>query len=187
MRERLDGGLLGIAGPVTRSRDPGSIRQQPFDVDIMDSEVIPSPGAVGGEMEALGDNGRVLVSDPLQRNLEAARKSFYIVHNSFLNRQYLLLFNFIDYLSDDQPARICQRIRGNASSTTPGSPMSASSSTVMLQNISNRSPTRRAAASSSCPSPLSLDKDTTETPAILNLDKSDSLDGTLFFWYLQVA
>ena len=51
----------------------------------------------------------------------------------------------------------------------------------MLQNISNRSPTRRAAASSSCPSPLSLDKDTTETPAILNLDKSDSLDGTLFF------
>ena len=59
--------------------------------------------------------------------------------------------------------------------------MSASSSTVMLQNISNRSPTRRAAASSSCPSPLSLDKDTTETPAILNLDKSDSLDGTLFF------
>jgi hypothetical protein len=158
MRERLDGGLLGIAGPVTRSRDPGSGRQQPFDVDIMDSEVIPSPGAVGGEMEALGDNGRVLVSDPLQRNLEAAH-----------------------YLSDDQPARICPRIRGYASSSTPGSPMSASSSTVMLQNISNRSPTRRAAASSSCPSPLSLDKDTTETPAILNLDKSDSLDGTLFF------
>lgn len=79
MRERLDGGLLGIAGPVTRSRDPGSIRQQPFDVDIMDSEVIPSPGAVGGEMEVLGDNGRVLVSDPLQRNLEAARKSFIVI------------------------------------------------------------------------------------------------------------
>lgn len=79
MRERLDGGLLGIAGPVTRSRDPGSIRQQPFDVDIMDSEVIPSPGAVGGEMEALGDNGRVLVSDPLQRNLEAARKSYIVI------------------------------------------------------------------------------------------------------------
>ena len=183
MRERLDGGLLGIAGPVTRSRDPGSIRQQPFDVDIMDSEVIPSPGAVGGEMEALGDNGRVLVSDPLQRNLEAARKSYIVILYSIQLRleSSILLFNFVDYLGDDQPARICQRIRGNASSTTAGSPMSASSSTVMLQNISNRSPTRRAAASSSCPSPLSLDKDTTETPAILNLDKSDSLDGTLFF------
>ena len=108
--------------------------------------------------------------------------AFKIPDDVTATNTYLLLSNFIDYLSDDQPARICQRIRGNASSTTPGSPMSASSSsTVMLQNISNRSPTRRAAASSSCPSPLSLDKDTAETPAILNLDKSDSLDGTLFF------
>merc|ERR1712079_278589 len=102
-------------------------------------DVVPSPGAVAGEMESLGDNARVLVSEPLQRNLEASH-----------------------YLSDDQPARICHRIRGGtASSTTPGSPMSAaSSSTVMLQqHISTRSPTRRAAASSSCPSPLSLEKE----------------------------
>ena len=54
----------------------------------------------------------------------------------------------------------------------------ASSSTVMLQqHISTRSPTRRAAASSSCPSPLSLEKETTEASAILPLDKNDSVDG----------
>ena len=83
----------------------------------------------------------------------------------------------IDYLSDDQSARICHRIRGNASSTTPGSPMSTTSSTVMLQNISNRSPTRRAAVSSSCPSPLCLEKDTAEATAILSLNKNEYVDG----------
>ena len=72
MRERIEGGVLDLDGPVTRSRDQG-IRPQPFAVDVMDSDVVPSPGAVAGEMESLGDNGRVLVSEPLQRNLEATR------------------------------------------------------------------------------------------------------------------
>ena len=75
MRGRLDdGGLLGLDGPLTRSRDQNSISQQPFDVDVMNSDIIPSPEAVAGEIEALSDNARVLVSEPLQRNLEAARK-----------------------------------------------------------------------------------------------------------------
>ena len=76
MRERLEGGsVLGLDGPVTRSRDQG-IRHQPFIIDDPDLDVVPSPGAVAEEMESLGaaDNARVLVSEPLQRNLEASRK-----------------------------------------------------------------------------------------------------------------
>ena len=74
MRERLEGGVLGLDGPVTRSRDQG-VRHQPFIIDDPDLDVVPSPGAVAGEMESLaGDNARVLVSEPLQRNLEASRK-----------------------------------------------------------------------------------------------------------------
>ena len=81
MRERIEGGVLSLDGPRTRSRDQG-IRHQPF--DAMDSDIVPSTGAVSGEMEPLGDNGRVLVSEPLQRNLEATRKYFcettYLLH-----------------------------------------------------------------------------------------------------------
>ena len=180
MRERVEGGVLGLDGPITRSREQG-IRHQPFAVDVMDSDIVPSPGAVAGEMEPLGDNGRVLVSEPLQRNLEATRMYFLDAVSSLPVQIFMIsLFSSIDYLSDDQPARICQRIRGNASSTTPGSPMSTASSTIMLQNISNRSPTRRAAASSSCPSPLSLEKDTTEATALLTLNKNESLDGKFY-------
>ena len=75
MRERIEGGVLSLDGPITRSRDQG-IRHQPFAVDVMDSDVVPTAGAVPGEMEPLGDNGRVLVSEPLQRNLEATRKNY---------------------------------------------------------------------------------------------------------------
>lgn len=58
---RPEEGAVISRGPVTRSRDQ---RHQAFVMDAAAAE------------QALGDSqvARVLVSDPLQRNLEAARK-----------------------------------------------------------------------------------------------------------------
>ena len=83
MRERL----TGAAGPITRSREQGQLRGDgggAFTVEVMDTDhpgsptsgpldtIEPSLGASGG-----GNSNRVLVSEPLQRNLEAARKSCF--------------------------------------------------------------------------------------------------------------
>lgn len=70
MRERLEAatsgpGALSLSGPVTRSREQG-LRHQAF--GVMESE--PAPLEPSSETQA----ARVLVSDPMQRNIEAARE-----------------------------------------------------------------------------------------------------------------
>lgn len=77
MRERLaSGGDLGLSGPVTRSREQGLRGTQAFAVEVMETEHPGSPSSLGIE-PSLGEShsNRVLVSEPLQRNLEAARTS----------------------------------------------------------------------------------------------------------------
>ena len=70
MRERIE--AAAAAGPVTRSREH-DIRQE----FVMEAEIASPPGAGGPpsqNLEPIGDQpSRVLVSEPLQRNIEAAR------------------------------------------------------------------------------------------------------------------
>ena len=160
MRERLASGAgdlsVSLSGPVTRSREQG-IRGA-FAVEIMEPEHPGSPAAASLGMEPThGEShaNRVLVSEPLQRNLEAARKHILC---SLLNLPIMSPF-LTDYLSGDQPARICHRVR-TASPSSSHQP-------------ATRSPTRRAAASSSCPSPLSaVETESAEGSALLKPNDS---------------
>jgi hypothetical protein len=84
MRERLEAvssrgsrGSSAQGGPVTRSRDQGL---RAFATGMDAAEVAPSlprsPSRAANSVDTLGETSaaRVLVSDPMQRNLEAARK-----------------------------------------------------------------------------------------------------------------
>ena len=146
MRERRGVGSSATQGPVTRSRDQGPKFTHGLVVEVMESVRSPCSTAEAEDAEP-GDllhRRHVVVSDPLERNLE--------VVNEFAS------FN-------DQPARICHRVRGSGRGAN-GAPLQAVSSVSPTSSSSNaahhglnRSPTRRMAASStsSCPSPLPHD------------------------------
>ena len=147
------------AGPITRSRvDPA-----------------------GNPLPAEPNPNRVVVSEQVDRNLEAASTFLYLPQIA----QILQLNTISGYLSDDQPARICHRVRNSgrsaSSSIAPssplplGSPSVASSSSSSAGQYSSRSPTRRAAASSSCPSPRSPDTNAESSvlPALSSSGTSD--------------
>lgn len=133
--------------------------RQDLDVNVMESAAHapcspPEAREADAAVETRGSFHRrhIVVSEPLQRNLEAIRKRrhlhLFIIIMVIINNPVVA-----DYPSGDQPARICHRVRG---SQNPSSPSISPSSTATHHSLT-RSPTRRVAASSSCPSPSPRD------------------------------
>jgi hypothetical protein len=157
MRERLHL-PQSREGPMTRGRGQDLRESSSLVVSVMEANHSPcSPADV-----AAGDvshRRHIVVSEPAQRNIEAARKPTEPSKNPYMHK-----FTFVNLLLLGYPsassARICHRIRGVSPSSCSSNSASPSSSTpasvVPPPSTLSRSPTRRAPASSSCPSPLPI-------------------------------